>query len=206
MAQKLHLGCGVNFLQGWVNVDLARGGPNVKHFDLCKRFPYNDNTTSFIFNEHLLEHFDEVDGYNFMVECYRVLHKGGCLRISIPNVESLINHIIKYYNTDEFPKQELPGVTIKNARNHCQALNFWFYGNGSTSGVKHKYMNPIQQQVAHGPHAHKYYYDFKDISEKLTKIGFSKVYRCDYHNSDFKELANVEFRPNNNELIIEAIK
>ena len=206
MAQKLHLGCGVNLLNGWTNVDLTRGGKNVKHFDLCKKFPYKNDTVSFIFNEHLLEHFDEVDGYNFMRECHRVLKKGGCLRISIPNVESLIEHIVKYYDSDNFPKSELPGITIKNARNHCQALNFWFYGNGSTSGVKHKYMSPINKQVNHGPYAHKYYYDFKDISEKLEKIGFTQVYRCEYRKSTFNELSGIEFRPFNNELIIEAVK
>jgi predicted SAM-dependent methyltransferase len=202
---KLHLASGNNILKGWVNADLFRGNKQTVHFDLSKKFPYSNSTVEFIFHEHFLEHLDETDGYNFMKECFRVLKPGGCMRISIPNVEAFFEHLIKYYHSDSFHSNELPGSAIKNSRNHCQAINYWFYGNGSTT-VRHKFMSPINKTVACGNHAHKYYYDFRDLKEKLEKIGFRTVRRCDYHQSQFPELRGVEFRPNNQELIVEAIK
>lgn len=65
--RKIQFGCGRHSLNGWENTDL----PAV---DIRKNLEYGDNTVDFIFHEHVIEHLDEVDGYNFLVESINSIH------------------------------------------------------------------------------------------------------------------------------------
>ena len=57
---KLHLGCGTNYIQGWVNVDLDSPVAD-RQLDLRNPLPYSNGSTAFIFNEHFIEHISEED-------------------------------------------------------------------------------------------------------------------------------------------------
>lgn len=85
---KLHLGCGDNYIVGWVNVDLA--GEVDLHSDLRKPLPFLDQSVDFVFNEHLIEHLTYDDGLNLIKECFRVLKPEGVFRISTPDLDFLI--------------------------------------------------------------------------------------------------------------------
>ena len=81
---KLNLGCGTNLLQGWENHDAD--------VDITKRLPYAENGVDFLFCEHCVEHVSYVDAVRFFQESFRVLRRGGTIRITVPSIE----HIYKY--------------------------------------------------------------------------------------------------------------
>ncbi len=78
---KLNLGCGGNILKGFENHD--------SDLDISKRLPYADNSVSYVFCEHCVEHITHIEALGFFRECLRILKPGGTLRVCIPVLESL---------------------------------------------------------------------------------------------------------------------
>jgi SAM-dependent methyltransferase len=78
---RLNLGCGIDILPGWVNVDASdQLGPSVEVWNLDEHpWPFDDSSVSEIRAIDIYEHVDNPVG--FMVECWRVLQPGGTLRI-----------------------------------------------------------------------------------------------------------------------------
>ena len=82
---NLHLGCGPQILQGWVNLDNVKYPGVDKVVDVTKGLPYKD--VSLIFAEHFIEHLAYADAVKLMRECRRVLRDEGVLRLSTPNLD-----------------------------------------------------------------------------------------------------------------------
>jgi SAM-dependent methyltransferase len=110
---KLHLGCGSQVLDGWINVDYALGARfakipffralnrKLKLFDtdwnekiylhnLTKRFPWTDSSVDIVYTSHTLEHLTKEDGQRFLNECLRVLRHDGIIRIVVPDLSKLV--------------------------------------------------------------------------------------------------------------------
>jgi predicted SAM-dependent methyltransferase len=110
---QLNLGCGKMVVDGWINVDYSLGArlaklrifaslnKKLKFFktdwdsrimihNLTKRLPWDDSTVDIIYSSHTLEHLTRLQGDKFLSECYRVLKKGGILRIIVPDLAYLI--------------------------------------------------------------------------------------------------------------------
>lgn len=87
---KLHLGCGPHIFQGWRNYDLD---PGIGGFrcDLREPLPFETGKADYIFTEHAIEHLTLKEGQRLLNECYRVLKPGGVIRISTPNLRSIMN-------------------------------------------------------------------------------------------------------------------
>src|SRR5215470_4711811 len=83
--RKLHIGCGSNILNGWLNSDLRPHTRDVLHLDATKRFPFDDELFDYIFSEHMIEHVSYAEGLFMLGECYRILKKNGRIRLSTPN-------------------------------------------------------------------------------------------------------------------------
>lgn len=98
----------VNFGSGafshnkWINYDLPGqskyynkilGKKNTDYFpiDLCQNnliLPFEDQHVQLIYCSHTLEHIEESKGLKFLKECYRILKKGGVLRVALPNTDN----------------------------------------------------------------------------------------------------------------------
>lgn len=99
-ATKLHLGCGSNIFQGWLNADLVTTDsvPPDTHekisdifiMDATTTFPFRDNQMNFIYCEDFIEHFSQKDGISLCAECYRILKQGGVWRISTPSFDKIL--------------------------------------------------------------------------------------------------------------------
>src|SRR5262249_7551150 len=76
---KINLGCGGTRLDGWKNHD--------SDIDISKKLPFANDSASFIFAEHVVEHIDYYAALDFFCECRRVLAPGGVLRIAVPSIE-----------------------------------------------------------------------------------------------------------------------
>lgn len=53
---------------------------------------------------------------------------------------------------------------------------------------------------------HQFVYDLEELREGLLIAGFNSVMKSQWHKSKYKELANLEVRPNIGDLIVEAVK
>ncbi len=125
-AIKLHLGCGTNVVDGWINIDYSLGAhlakiPLSKFFlrktgllrnewdsrimlhDLRKKLPFADNTVDCIYTSHTLEHLNKADGYQMLSESYRVLKPNGVMRVVVPDLRAIVaDYLQNKIKSDEF--------------------------------------------------------------------------------------------------------
>jgi predicted SAM-dependent methyltransferase len=114
---KLHLGCGDQHLDGWINSD---------YYDLrvadvqvdASKIPLPDNSVDEIYASHLIEHFDFHQGWTLLGEWHRVLKKSGKLTLETPDLLGLCQ---------EFPKADTNGKVML----YGAFFGFpWYEGNG----------------------------------------------------------------------------
>ncbi len=97
MQQLLNLGCGRQFHQAWVNVDLSPCDKSVCQIDISRGLPFSDNRFDAIYHSHLLEHLDYRQGQLLIGECYRALKPGGILRIVVPDLEQIARLYLDFH-------------------------------------------------------------------------------------------------------------
>ncbi|MDT5271659.1 MAG: hypothetical protein QOH49_3845 [Acidobacteriota bacterium] len=95
----VNLGCGQSPLEGWVNVDIARGPRVDVVWDLRRGLPFADESCAALFGEHVIEHLSKEDGERLVGECRRVLQAGGVLRLSTPDAG---RYLCSYAGDGEF--------------------------------------------------------------------------------------------------------
>ena len=81
---KLHLGCGANYLEGYVNVDLPQEGQTVMNakadiYQDIRTLQYQENSVDEIRNHHLLEHFTRQEALKLLLQWRNWLKPGGVL-------------------------------------------------------------------------------------------------------------------------------
>ncbi len=99
--RKLHIGCGGNPLEGWLNTEYEPRAPlSVMYLDASRPFPIPSDSFDLIFSEHMIEHVPLGAAFNMLQECGRVLRPGGLVRISTPPLEYLIKLVLEAGNHD----------------------------------------------------------------------------------------------------------
>ena len=107
---KLNLGCGREKLPGYVNVDLAKAGPDVP-WDLEQYpWPFDDSTVDEVLLKHVVEHIRDL--IPFMNELWRVCAPHAIVRIECPyylhhravmdptHVRYICEASLQYFNQD----------------------------------------------------------------------------------------------------------
>lgn len=83
---KLHLGCGRNHKEGYVNCDISKDiNPDVI-IDLEKPLPFKNNSVEEIIIEHCLEHINNL--YQLLEEFQRICINGAVIKIKVPYFSS----------------------------------------------------------------------------------------------------------------------
>lgn len=180
--KKLNLGCGRNLIPGWINADLFGQSPQIFQMDASKPFPFPENSFDYVFSEHMFEHLDLIGQQNMLKECYRILKKGGVLRIALPNFNflvSLINH---------------PGIPINS-----QYLD-WSYSRFVSTKVgfkidKKHYPIYVVNNFMHD-WGHKFIHTCESLIEMGESCGFSNAVRCTIGMSNHPDLCNCEKHQN----------
>ena len=187
---KVNIGPGPNARDHWVNVDIvARDGINLVH-DCRKSLPFDDDSVTCIFMEHVLEHIDYTEEVpHFVSEAYRVLEKGGVIRIIVPDLEKYL----RAYCEDDWESLKLirplgPGLT--DAYYKCRYR------------TKMELINMLFRQG----HEHKYAYDHETLEFVLKRYGFSEVVRQEFSRSLMAELALDQASRASESLYVEARK
>lgn len=104
MNLNLNLGCGTDYMDGWVNVDSGNIKCDVKHDIECFPWPFKDSSVSKIKMQHVLEHVSREKFIPLLREIYRVCCDGAAIGIISP-----------YAGSDNFwtdPTHKLP-LTIR---------------------------------------------------------------------------------------------
>ena len=99
---KIQLGCGGNFLDGWLDTDITLYSAKAVHMDLTKPFPIADAKFDRVYSEHAIEHIPYWSGQAMLQESFRILKPGGRIRISCPDMQFLIN---LYLNPTQLDQQ-----------------------------------------------------------------------------------------------------
>lgn len=79
---KLNLGCGSDYREGWVNVDLFQKA-DVKHDLNVFQYPFKDDTFDEIYASHVIEHLS--DTVKVMEELWRISRNGARVEIRVPH-------------------------------------------------------------------------------------------------------------------------
>lgn len=154
---KLNLGCDGRQIEGFINIDIEDYGGNVIH-DVRKGLPYDDDTVDFINASHFIEHLNLREAVSVLKECYRVLRRGGKIRVTVPDTRLLIDHLLRN-DMDRFANVQ---PTIYSQIN-SQMLKFSLIalGNMSDDCTREHYTG------------HQLLLDFEALSELLVMAGFS---------------------------------
>ena len=165
--ERLHVGCGLVLLDGWLNILYEprqeygkvqdKGGRLLLNYNLLKKWPVNDNTISFIAGSHFIEHLDLNYGIFFLKESFRVMKSGGVIRLSCPDLGIYIKNYVE--NNASFFRNELirEWCTFDKAETPGEILAAKAYDSGG---------------------AHKWFYDFDSLKHILELSGFRNVKNC----------------------------
>jgi len=108
--QKLNLGCGLDYKQGWINIDaVAEVHPDLIH-DLNQPLPFENGSVDEILAQDILEHFTKEDLESVVGEISRVLSTGGKLMVRVPNLDDIIE---RFSDDKEVRNEFLYGTTAQ---------------------------------------------------------------------------------------------
>jgi len=202
MVKKLNLGCGGKTPEGWINVDYAWGAkiakvPLINKFgltklkwdekilihDLQKRFPWKTESIDVVYTSHTLEHFTREDGLRFLNECYRVLKKGGIIRIIVPDLKALILEYINGKIRADFFVENLLVLYPKSE----------------------SFIRKLLMPFVYFPH--KCMYDTQTLISILESVGFNYVKEKSAFDSLITDIKDIELlERTENSVIVEAVK
>lgn len=152
---KLHLGCGPNVRSGWLNVDLSHPRAELR-LDLREPWPFPDGSVSFIYSEHVFEHFEihrEVP--HFLSESLRVLKAGGVFDVGVPDTAWAIR---AYGNVND---------------EYWRLAKYWHPTDCETQ------MDHINHHFRQGVE-HKFAWDEETLTRTLEIRGFRNVLRREF--------------------------
>ena len=169
---KLHLGCGRNIINGWINADSDKSLRRCKYLDVTEKFPYEDNSVDYIFSEHMIEHISLQDGKFMLEESFRVLKNDGKIRISTPDLK----FFIELYNDN---KTDLQKKYIDYNVNHPAYDVF--------TAIDTYVINNFVRAWGH-----VFIYDKKVLKDLLESVGFTKVKSYLINESEDENLKDLE--------------
>jgi len=161
---SLHVGCGDILLKGWLNIRYERREEYGKikksneafylNYNLLKTWPFENDSIQHIAGSHFIEHLDLNQGIQFLKESFRVLKKGGVIRLSCPDLNIYARNYIENNRKFFENKWIKEWCAFKNAVTPGEIFIAKAYDSGGS---------------------HKWFYDFDSLKHVLETAGFQKV-------------------------------
>ncbi len=142
--------------------------------DLRLPLPVRPRSIAFIYSEHFLEHIHRDEALRLLTNCRALLVPGGVIRISTPNLRRLTGD----YTARRFPI--LP-KELWDPQTLCRMVN---------EGMR--------------SWGHMFIYDEEELIDLFREAGYVESRRMNWGESNHPELRNLESRPDNDDLIVEA--
>jgi predicted SAM-dependent methyltransferase len=178
--KKLQIGAGIAGTQGfadWLNTDIEPFDGEA-YLDATKRFPLPDQTLSYVFAEHVIEHLSYKDGLGMLRESYRTLKPGGKVRIATPNLLKLVQ-LFQDAKTDEM-------------RNYIEGkfkAKYWVEPLPLTLSPECVILNYEMRTFGH-----EFIYDSRTLADSMKRVGFESIQEFVSGESDDPQLAGLEVR------------
>lgn len=177
----LQIGAGQNELKGWYNTDYFPR-KNILFLDVTKKFQIPKESFEYVFSEHHIEHIHYKEA-NFMIkEIYRVLKKGGVLRVCTPDLKKYLNSYFSPTNAKDPFISDIMNNWIKKGFHNAKN----FIPNEDDDNLIF-FINDIFYN-----YEHKFIYDEVTLINLLISNGFSHAYACKPSKSVHKELNGIE--------------
>jgi SAM-dependent methyltransferase len=209
VSRKLHLGCGLNAPDGWINVDASWNAWLAQHpllrrvarflrlaparsfevpwprgiliHDVRKRLPFAGDSVSGVYASHVLEHLylDEAD--RLLRECFRVLEPGGVLRMVVPDLEAIVGRYLSPSGAEGGEDRQEPAADRLNRALHLRA-------DAPASGtILYRAYSALKEHTWH-----KWMYDAESLVWHFERAGFVEVRRMSAQQSRIPDIAEVE--------------
>ena len=171
---RLCLGSGRAPIDGWTNVDYYF--PADVQLDLRYGIPVPDGTVELIYSEHLVEHLTLDANLELFHECLRVLAPSGRMRIATPDLAEIVRDYRSEWRRHDWVNWDEHRWIDSGTRMVNVAVREW---------------------------GHVYLWDFGELEQRLTDVGFTSVERFEVGESRNDALRGLETRADSG-LIVEA--
>jgi hypothetical protein len=162
--ERLHVGCGLNVLNGWCNVlcewRLAYAEvktvneAQVLNYNLLGEWPWPESSVRYVAGAHFIEHIDLNHCVAFCSQAFKVLKPGGVIRLSCPDLEIYARNYLegnsKFFDNEYIKK----ACVFKTALVPSQIFAAKAYDSGG---------------------AHKWFHDFSSLKSVLERVGFTNI-------------------------------
>ncbi len=170
--KKLQIGCQDHPMPDWLNADIEPKSIDTILMDATTTFPLPNDTFDYVFSEHMIEHVSLEGGDKMIQECYRVMKKGGKIRIVTPDLAFLI----ELYQKEKTQVQE----------DYLKFSNKYFT----------KYERPLWDTMVINNFVrdwgHQFIHDEKSLKYLLEKAGFKNFKREKVYESSDPVFQNLE--------------
>ena len=137
---------------------------DVRKCDVTKGLPFKDSSVDYIYTNNMFEHLTQENFMFVLKECYRVLKKGGVLRLVVPD---LFQHVAIY-------------IKDKDADKFIHRLML--------QGIGDERPLFVRLLSKH----HLWIYDFQSISARLKKSNFNNVQKGEFGMGTIPEINIIE--------------
>lgn len=177
--KKIQIGCGFNLLEGWLNTDLKHND-KILFLDAGDKFPVESDTFDFVYSEHLFEHLKVEQQLNMLNESFRILKKGGIMRIATPDLDFLFKI---YSNPNILENIEYVDWAINNIPHLKEVKN-------SIVDNEEYYVYVINNFFK--AWGHQQIHNFPSLTKLALQCKYSKARRCNVGESEVFALQNIE--------------
>ena len=179
---------------------------NLLVHDCLRGLPFKNNEVDYVFTSHFLEHVKYYQALPFLKEVYRVLKKGGWVRISVPDLSLLIQ---KYIADDQsyFQKHSDVGWHKEYSLGKGKTIlrGDAFSGSFFPSYTRRSRGTILEKLTNVFIRPHWWMYDFESLSDLLRRAGFEKIKRCQYKKGYVPDIDQLDAHPAES-LYVEAQK
>ena len=195
----INFGSGAFFHKRWINYDYpgqsiyyqnlqGLQGKDFHAIDLCEdrlRIPEDDMSVSLIYCSHTLEHLDKKSSERFLSECFRILRNNGILRLALPNTKNDF-HLLHCLRSQAGANESIINSYTRDATSHILSdtqkmelteINQILQSSNFKSNSFYKKVISEYSQYGefdgNNPERHINYWDFIELINTTSKIGFS---------------------------------
>lgn len=136
------------------------------HHDIRFGLPFRDESVPHVFSSHFLEHLEREEARKLLKDCYRVMKKGGIIRIVVPSLDEAADSLRLAYEN---------------------------YKLGNTESIQ-KFVTDRNPGFLDRFSGHKWMYNFTELKNMMEEAGFREVKECDFQKGEIPDVEKLDCR------------